>query len=158
MDNVARAARAFGGFERSIGHQKRSVADYLSYFNSLSDRVVLRYSVPADSPMDGEFRGKEAVVQFTVVTAAQLLADVRLTSPLTYISDGDRVCVLGQESYTVRRSGATVENRAFATMLDFAGGLITRIFQFKDMSELVAAHWSTDGQHDQKPTNGDSMI
>ncbi|MFD9623362.1 nuclear transport factor 2 family protein [Streptomyces virginiae] len=138
MDNVTLARRAYSGFEAAIG-RRRTVADYLAFFNRLAIDVVARYTVPEDTPMGGEFLGKSAVVELTVVTAPRLVENVRLTESLTYIPDGNQVCVVGRESYTVRRTGVAVKDRGFGTVLDFAGGSITRIVSYKDMSELVAA-------------------
>lgn len=139
IDNVALARKAYGVLEEKRDSE-RETADFQPYIDLLAQDVVFRYAAPEGTPLSGELRGKDAVVKFMTVTAPKLADDVRLTRPLEFVGSGDRVVVLGAETYTITKSGVTVENKEFAVVMDFRDGLISRVVQLKDLSEFVKAY------------------
>lgn len=146
MDNVELAKRAYSGFEGQAARRastedaRRGAEDYHSYFDFLADDVVVIYPVPPGTPISGETRGKQAVIDLCTAKAAEDFEDVRLDGPLEFIGAGSRVLILGSESYKIRKTGVTAHNKAFVVVLDFRDGKIVRNLQIKDMSELVDAY------------------
>jgi hypothetical protein len=49
--------------------------------------------------------------------------------------------VLGKESVEIKKSGATVPEGEYATVLDFRDGLITRFLVIQDLTAVVDAYW-----------------
>jgi ketosteroid isomerase-like protein len=102
--------------------------DDQAFFDALADDVVLKLSV-------GEARGKQAVVDyFTNVDATM---EVRpFDAPLEYYGAGDRVVILGDETITVKRTGAT-HQAEWAWVVDVHDGLISRILDIQDLSGVA---------------------
>jgi ketosteroid isomerase-like protein len=117
----------------------REESDSNPFFDLLADDVVLKYSVPEGTPLSGEFRGKEAVVHFSAVVGPSLVEDVALEGPFTYVDGGDRVVMLGAESYTITKTGVRVCGTAFCNVFEFRDGRIVRLLFIKDMSAFVDA-------------------
>lgn len=102
--------------------------DLQAFFDALADDVVLKLSV-------GEARGKQAVVDYFANVAATM--DVRpFDAPLEYYGAGDRVVILGDETITVRRTGATHQSE-WAWVVDVHDGSITRILDIQDLSGVA---------------------
>lgn len=135
--NVELARKAYSDLDDKRGG--RSEADFQPYIDLLAEDVVFQYAAPDGTPVSGEFHGKQAVVEFMTVTSPELVEDIRLEGELEYFGRGDRVVVLGAESYTIRKTGVSVRNKQFAVVMDFREGLISRVLQIKDLSDVVAA-------------------
>jgi ketosteroid isomerase-like protein len=73
-----------------------------------ADDVVFKVTVPDGTPVSGEFRGKQAVVDH-LLNLGNLLA-FRQEKPLEFFGHGERVVVLGQETVEITKNGATVPN------------------------------------------------
>jgi ketosteroid isomerase-like protein len=94
--------------------------DWRPLLDRLTDDVVFKVTIPDGTPISGEFRGEQAVVEhFT--NLADVLA-FRQEEPLEFFGDGERVVVLGKESVEIKKSGATVPEGEYATVLDFRDG------------------------------------
>ena len=82
----------------------------------------------------GELRGKQAVIHY-FTHAGQLLEFRPYERPQEYFGDGDRVVIVGEESFRVRASGVTART-PWAWVNDLRGGLITRIEAIEDLSAV----------------------
>jgi hypothetical protein len=91
--NVALLERIYGPLERGESH------DFEPFFDVLADDVFLETSVM-------EIHGKEALINYLVV-ASELMDFQPFERPLQYVAGGTRVVQLGQETFRVKKSGAT---------------------------------------------------
>jgi ketosteroid isomerase-like protein len=112
--------------------------DWQPLVDHLAEDVVFRVTIPEGTPISGELRGKQAMVNHLMNLGA--LLEFRQETPLEYYGNGDRVVVLGQETVEVKKSGVTVRHSEYATVLDFRGDLITRFLVIQDMSAFVDAY------------------
>jgi ketosteroid isomerase-like protein len=112
--------------------------DWQPLVDRLADDVVFQVTIPEGTPISGELRGKQAMVDH-LMNLGDLL-EFRQENPLEYYGNGERVVVLGQETVEVKKSGVTVPHSKYATVLDFRGGLITRFLVIQDMSAFVDAY------------------
>jgi ketosteroid isomerase-like protein len=112
--------------------------DWQPLVDHLAEDVVFRVTIPDGTPISGELRGRQAMVDH-LMNLGDLL-EFRQEKPLEYYGTGDRVVVLGQESVEVKKSGVTVPHSEYATVLDFRGDLITRFLVIQDMSAFVDAY------------------
>ena len=114
--------------------------DWPRLIDRLADDVVFKVTIPDGTPVSGEFRGKQAVVEH-LLNLGNLL-EFRQEGPLEYYGNGDRVVVLGQETVEIKKSGVTVPHSEYATVLYFRGDLISRFLVIQDMSAFVDAYRS----------------
>lgn len=117
----------------------RSFEDFQPFFDLLDDNVVFRGTYPEWLPIGGEYVGKESVIGY-MARHSDVVDSWRREGPLEYFGHGDRVVALGAESYRVKKSGVTVNNRELATVFDFRDGLICSVLVVKDVSEVAAAY------------------
>jgi hypothetical protein len=73
-----------------------------------------------------------------------LAAEFRQEQPLEYFGQGDRVVILGTESFEVKRSGVTIRGSHYAEIVDLRDGLITRFLIIQDLSAFVEAYHTSD--------------
>jgi ketosteroid isomerase-like protein len=104
----------------------------------LAEDVVFKATIPDGTPISGEFRGKQAVVDH-LVRLGDIL-EFRQEGPREYFGNGERVVFLGKESVAIKKSGVTVPDSDYATVLDFHDGLITRFLVIQDLSAVVDAY------------------
>ena len=123
-DNVALLEGIWGPMERGES------ADFQPFFDHLNDDVVFTTSV-------GELRGKQAVIHY-FTHAGELLEFRPYERPQEYFGDGDRVVIVGEETFRVRASGVTVRT-PWAWVHTLQGGLITRIEAIEDLSMVADA-------------------
>lgn len=122
MDNVAMLQRVWTPLERGES------GDMQPFFDSLDDTVVFETSV-------GELRGKPAVVYY--FTHIGELVDARpFERPLEYFGNGDRVVILGEETFVVKESGVTAHAK-WAWVHDIRDGKVTRIVSIQDLSAVA---------------------
>ncbi|MGH3682524.1 MAG: nuclear transport factor 2 family protein [Natronosporangium sp.] len=122
MDNVAMLQRIWAPLERGES------GDMQPFFDSLDDAVVFEASV-------GELRGKPAVMHY--FTHAGELVDARpFERPLEYLGDGDRVVILGTETFVVKETGMTA-HADWAWVHDIRNGKVTRIVSIQDLSAVA---------------------
>jgi ketosteroid isomerase-like protein len=129
MDNIA--------LTRSILENE----DWQRLFDHLADDVVFEATIPAGTPISGKFRGKQAVIDH--FTGLGDLLEFRQQRPLEFLGAGDRVVALGKESIEIRKSGVTVPQSEYATVLDFRDGMITRFLVIQDLSAVLDAYRSS---------------
>jgi ketosteroid isomerase-like protein len=112
--------------------------DWQPLIDRLADDVVFKATIPDGTPVSGEFRGKQAVLDH--LTRLPDLLEFRLEQPRQYFGDGDRVVVLGKESVDVKKSGVTVQGSDYVDVIDFRDGLIARWLVIQDLTAVVDAY------------------
>jgi ketosteroid isomerase-like protein len=114
--------------------------DWQVLIDHLADEVVFKATIPDGTPISGELRGKQAMVDH-LIRLGDILA-FRQEQPLQYFGNGRRVVVLGRETVEIKENGVTVPQSEYATVLDFDNGLITRYLVIQDLSAVVDAYRS----------------
>jgi ketosteroid isomerase-like protein len=104
--------------------------DWQPLIDHLAEDVVFKATIPDGTPISGEFRGKQAVVDH-LVRLGDIL-EFRQERPREFFGNGERVVFLGTESVEIKKSGITVPESEYATVLDVHDGLITRFGGFFD--------------------------
>lgn len=123
-DNVALLEGIWGPVERGES------SDFQPFFDHLDDDVVFTTSV-------GELRGKQAVIHY-FTHAGELLEFRPYERPQEYFGNGDRVVIVGEETFRVRATGATARV-PWAWVHDLRDGLIIRIEAIEDLSVVADA-------------------
>lgn len=124
MDNVALLQRIWGPMERGES------TDYQPFFDLLHDDIVFTTSL-------GELRGKQAVIHY-FTHAGELVEFRPFERPSEYFGNGDRVVIVGEETFRVKATGVTVRG-PWAWVHDLRDGLITRIEAIQDLSAVADA-------------------
>lgn len=143
MDNVALAKEAFAHSSKSSS--RRKTLDYLPLFDAVTHDVSFKYAGGKGTPLSEELHGKAALIHFFNSTVTEIAQDGKVEGPLEFIGYGDKVIMLGTESYNVTRGGrivSSVRDREFAIVLRFRDSLIAHILEIKDLSEITHAHRS----------------
>jgi ethanolamine utilization protein EutQ len=122
-EGVALLRSIFGPLERGESD------DFQPFYDALADDVVHTLSV-------GELRGKRAVVDY-FESGGETVEFRPFEKPLEYYGGGDRVVILGDESFEVRDTGVT-HRAEWAWVVDLRDGLITRIAEIQHLSPDVA--------------------
>jgi ketosteroid isomerase-like protein len=130
MDNIALAKRLINPPD----------GDWQPLLDHLAEDIVFKVTIPDGTPISGEFRGKAAVTEH-FERLPELLAFQQET-PMDFLGAGDRVVVLGRESFEIKKNGVTVTGSEYADVLDFRDGLITRFLVIQDLSAVVDAYRS----------------
>lgn len=134
MDNVEIVRNIFS-LEHDPGSGRPEDAQRL--IDRLAPDVVFRVTVPAGTPISGVFRGKQAVVDFLARLGS--IATFRQEKQQEYFADGNRVVVLGDDSFDIKKGGITGRSE-YAMVLDFRDGLIVRWTIIQDLSAFVEAY------------------
>jgi ketosteroid isomerase-like protein len=124
MDNVALLQRIWGPIERGES------TDYQPFFDLLHDEVVLTTAA-------GELRGRQAVIHY-FTHAGELLEFRPFERPQEYFGNGDRVVIVGEETFRVKATGVTARG-PWAWVHDLRDGLITRIEAIQDLAPVADA-------------------
>jgi ketosteroid isomerase-like protein len=109
---------------------QRESGDIGPFFDALADDIVFKLPV-------GELHGKQAVIDY--FTHAQEAIEANpFDKPLEYFCTGDRVVILGDETFKVRETG--IRHQAeWAWVHDVHDGVITRIVAIQDLSGVADA-------------------
>jgi ethanolamine utilization protein EutQ len=121
-DNVALMQSIWGPLERGESH------DLGPFFDALADDVVFKTAV-------GEVRGKQALIGYLATASVAMEFNI-FEKPFEYYGDGDRVVILGDESFKVKDTGAT-HRAEWAWVVDVHDGLITRILHHQDLAGVA---------------------
>lgn len=106
--------------------------DFRTFAAHLADDVVFEVTPPGGVATTTERRGKQAVVDYFTA-----LGDIVTFWRVRCFGDGERVVVVGAESFTIPRYGITVGSE-FALLLYVCGEVITRFLIIEDLSESPA--------------------
>jgi ketosteroid isomerase-like protein len=106
--------------------------DFRSLASHLAEDVVFEVTPPEGMPTTPERRGKQEVLDYFTS-----LGDIVTFWQVQCFGDGERVVVVGAESFTIPRYGVTLGGE-FALLLHVCDGLITRFLIIEDLSESPA--------------------
>jgi ketosteroid isomerase-like protein len=112
--------------------------DWPRLIERMADDVVFKATIPEGTPVSGEFRGKQAVVEH--LTNLGNVLEFRQEKPLEFFGSGDRVVVLGTETVEVKKNGVTVPHSEYADVFDFRDGLVTRFTVIQDLTAVIDAY------------------
>jgi ketosteroid isomerase-like protein len=128
------ATEANIAFARSV----LEAEDWPLLIDRLADDVVFKATIPEGTPVSGEFRGKQAVVEHLLNLGNVL--EFRQEKPLEFFGNGERVVVLGTESVEIKKNGVTVPGSEYVTVFDFHDGQVTRFSVIQDLTAVVDAY------------------
>src|SRR5687768_6333460 len=103
--------------------------DFRSLASHLAEDVVFEVTPPEGMPTTPGRRGKQEVLGYFTG-----LGDIVTFWQVRCFGDGERVVVVGAESFTIPRHGVTVGGE-FALLLHVCDGVITRFLIIEDLSE-----------------------
>jgi ketosteroid isomerase-like protein len=89
---------------------------------------------PPDLPTAGHRQGKAQVREFFATIAS--LLDFKRFEPTTFVAQGDRVVVLGEDEVTVKATGNPV-SATWAHAFTLKNGKITHFHEYIDTAALV---------------------
>ncbi|WP_156135536.1 nuclear transport factor 2 family protein [Novosphingobium malaysiense] len=150
MDELARRnvgiARKFHGLEDGSSERPLDV---------LTDDVVLEFCFPCDTPVYGgttlydpsregprALVGKEAIAAMALEEKARLDTAFPRTREPEFVANGDRVIMLVEAPYTVRKTGIRIASHMAAILMDFRDGKIARIRCYEDFFDYHRAYRS----------------
>lgn len=111
--------------------------DFEPLLERLADDVVFKVTIPEGTPISGEFRGKRAVLDY--FAKLDNVTTFRQEKPLEFFESGDRVVVLGDDSFEIKESGVTARSE-YAIVVDLRDGLITSILIIQDLTAIADAY------------------
>jgi ketosteroid isomerase-like protein len=106
--------------------------DFRSLASHLAEDVVFEVTPPEGMPTTSERRGKQEVLDYFTG-----LGDIVTFWQVRCFGDGERVVVVGAESFTMPRYDVTLGGE-FALLLHVCDGLITRFLIIEELSESSA--------------------
>jgi len=105
--------------------------------DQLAEEAVYKLSLPPGTPLSGEFRGKPAILEY--FARLDEVLEVLEVRPREFVGQGDRVIVLGDEQFIVKKTGKRCASE-FAFVLEFSCGRIVRALVIEDLSGIVEAY------------------
>jgi ketosteroid isomerase-like protein len=90
---------------------------------------------PSDLPTAGRRRGRQQVAEF--FQAVNSLYDIQRFEPEAFVSEGDRVVVLGSEISRVKLTGKVLDMR-WAHVFIVRNGKVAAFEEYLDMAAVVA--------------------
>lgn len=106
-------------------------ADFQPLLDHIADDVKFEVTAP-DGTRSPETRGKQAVMDYFAN-----IGDIVTFWQVKVYGSGERVVVLGDETFTIQNRGVTIRSE-FALMFGIHGGLITRLLIIEDLSAFAA--------------------
>jgi ketosteroid isomerase-like protein len=111
--------------------------DIQSLLTLVSDDIEWELPEIENVPFSGKRKGKAAVEEFfSILNANQ--EEVHFM-PMEFITQGDKVVVIGQEEWKTREGGHQYKNE-WAHIFTVRNGRITAFRQFLDTAVVAAAH------------------
>lgn len=105
---------------------------------AVTDDVSFSLTVLPDTPLSGEFRGKDGLQTYFARNAETVeTTDFEIEG---YLAGGDQVAVVGRETLKVIRSGATHQGSTWVTICTFRGDKIERVRVVENTALLSAAY------------------
>lgn len=122
-DGVALMQQIWGPLERGESN------DLQPFYEALADDVV--FTLPV-----GEARGKDAVIAYFAEAAADM-EFIPFEKPLEYYGDGNRVVIVGDETFKIKTTGVT-NRAAWAWVIHLRhDGRISRILHIQDLAGVT---------------------
>lgn len=152
-DNLATARSAWAHMIDRKPKVNRNAGELRSFLDACTDDVIWEASFPEDTPLyggttvysprrsssSGQLRGKKAVAALGE-GELRYMETGGLNTPPEFIASGDRVVMLGEASYTIKKGNVVIENHKFAVVMDFRDGLISRLRLYEDVSDWNEAY------------------
>lgn len=154
-DNLATARKAWSFLLNRRPDGGRNEGDDASFLACCTEDLLVQFSFPENTPLYGgttvysprrtsesnrtEFRGKDAYRKLCRMEQEHLITGGPNSVP-EFIATGDRVAMLGEAGYTIKKSGVVIANHMFAVVMDFRDGLICRLRIYEDGSDMIAAY------------------
>jgi ketosteroid isomerase-like protein len=126
QDNRALVQRGYEAFGRG------DIEALLALFDENVEWVT---PGPSDLPTAGRRRGRQQVSEF--FQTVNSLVEVQRFEPEAFVSEGDRVVVLGSETTRVTATGKVLELR-WAHAFTVRNGKVSTFEEYQDVSALVA--------------------
>lgn len=155
FDNLTVARTAWSFLLERKPHGARKDGDDASFLTFCTDDLVVQFSFPENTPLYGgttvysprrtdasnriEFNGQDAYKRLCRMEQEHLVTGGLNGSP-EFIATGNRVVMLGEAGYTIKKSGVVIANHMFAVVMDFRDGLICRLRVYEDGSDIIAAY------------------
>ncbi|WP_110340012.1 nuclear transport factor 2 family protein [Prauserella flavalba] len=150
--NIGLALRAWSFFYINSAFRAPGNGDEV-LFELLAEDVIWSHEGPKcpDLPTyPGEVRGKQALVEM-LSWEQGVIVDVDLedpvVKPLEFLATGDRVVMINEERYFIKKTAKTVRNNWNAVIMDFTDGLITRIRIISNLNDYIESElgvgWSS---------------
>jgi len=96
----------------------------------------LEIAGPKEIPWAGSFRGREGARRYFAAIEAE--AEFDAFEPHTFLTEGDKVVVLGHEKVRSKRTGRSYENH-WVHAFTLSGGKITKFREYCDTATVAAA-------------------
>src|SRR5579862_1192637 len=129
QDNIQIVRKAYGDFlSGNIQAILESLSEEVDWFIPGPNNVI---------PFAGQRRGREEVAKFFSELAASL--SPKAFEPQEYISDKEKVVVLGRQRWQVKSTGRTYADD-WAHVFWIANGKIVRFKEYHDTEAEAAAH------------------
>jgi ketosteroid isomerase-like protein len=128
--------------DRNLALAKRLInppdGNWQPLLDHLAEDVVFRVTIPEGTPISGEFRGRQAVVEH--FEGLDDLLGFQQEEPMRFFAHEDRVVVLGRETLEVKENGSIVSGSDYADVLRFRDGLIADFLVIQDLTAVVDAY------------------
>jgi hypothetical protein len=126
--NVERTRLIFEEMARSGSNQP--------LLDAMHEEAIYKLSLPKGTPLSGEFRGRQAILEY--FERLEQVLEVQEVKTWDFVGNGEQVIVLGDEQFVVKKTGRSCYSE-FAFVLDFSGGKIVRALVIEDLSGVVEA-------------------
>ncbi|WP_257458849.1 nuclear transport factor 2 family protein [Archangium lipolyticum] len=133
----ARMSKDNAGLLKWIFEEMDRVMDAKPLLDHMAEDVVWKVTIPDGTPLSGEFRGKQAVIDY--YSRLPEIAEFHQERPQEFIDHGDQVIVLGDDSFLVKKTGKTFRSE-YAVVTDFHQGLITRMVVIQNLCGIADAY------------------
>jgi ketosteroid isomerase-like protein len=126
QDNRALVQRGYDAFGRG---------DIEALLALLDENVEWITPGPSDLPTAGRRRGRQQVAEF--FKGVDSLFEIQRFEPESFVSEGDRVVVLGSETTRVKATGKVLEMR-WVHAFTVRNGKVVVLEEFQDTAAVVA--------------------
>lgn len=123
---------------RAVMEETDKTWDFKPLIDILADDVTFKSTIPMGTPISGEFRGKKAVANYFNVIL-QDVAVFKQQTPMEFIPAGNRVIILGDDAYTLKKNGETFRS-PYAAIFTFENGLVKGILIIQDLTGIWNAY------------------
>lgn len=104
----------------------------------LAEDAIFKATVPPGTPISGEFSGREAIADYFNRVLPEVAIFEQQVAP-ELIAEGNRVIVLGDDAYTLKKNGKTYRS-PYAMVITFDGELARSIVIIQDLSGIAEAY------------------
>jgi hypothetical protein len=123
---------------RAVMEEVDRTWDFKPLINILAPDVRFKATIPPGTPISGEFKGKEAVANYFNVIL-QGVAEFKQQVPMEFIQTDNRVIILGDDAYTVKKNGENYRS-PYTAIFTFENGLVKDILIIQDLTGIWNAY------------------